>query len=85
MKNYFLFLSFLFICLGSSSCTVLQWRKTDAEIQQTFNKQNIATEISYYKVDSLGVNVRVQSVVSEKCLGGISRLWFPGALTSVSR
>jgi len=66
MKNYFLIVTLLIICLHNSSCTVLQWRKTDQEIQQQFKELEIPTEISYFKVDSLDLNTRMQSVVSNE-------------------
>ncbi|WP_298510037.1 alpha/beta hydrolase [uncultured Kordia sp.] len=82
MKNYFLLVSVVLICLSSTSCTVLQWRKSDTEIKQTFNELNIATEISYFKVDSLDVNIRVQSVTSAE--KNINLVFFHGSPSSLS-
>lgn len=48
------------------SCTVLQWRSTDAEIYERFNAINIPTEISYYTIDSLDLKVRVQEIKQAK-------------------
>lgn len=67
MKNvnvYTLFLLVL-ICIGNSSCTVLQWRSSDLEIQQKFKDLEIVSEISYFKVDSLDLKVRVQAIKSK--------------------
>ncbi|MGH1383565.1 alpha/beta fold hydrolase [Kordia sp.] len=64
MKNYFLLTSLVLFCLSSSSCTVLQWRKSDTEIQQKFNDLKIESEISYFKVDSLDLRIRTQSIIT---------------------
>ena len=64
MKNFFLVLYLLVIFFCSSSCTVLQWRNSDEEIQQKFKDLSISSEISYFKVDSLDINVRFQSIKS---------------------
>lgn len=83
MKNYFLRVSLVLICLSSFSCTVLQWRKSDQEIQQKFNDLKITSEISYFKVDSLNVNVRMQSIISAN--GQLTNLvFFHGSPSSLS-
>jgi pimeloyl-ACP methyl ester carboxylesterase len=66
MKNIFLFLSLLIICFSNTSCTVLQWRKSDDDIQQKFKALHIESELSYFKVDSLDLKVRIQTVKSNK-------------------
>lgn len=45
-----------------NSCTVLQWRSTDEEINTSFAKLNIPTEVSYVVIDSLDLKVRVQGI-----------------------
>jgi pimeloyl-ACP methyl ester carboxylesterase len=82
MKNYFLLTSLVLFCLTSSSCTVLQWRKSDQEIQQKFNELKIASEISYFKVDSLDLNIRIQSVASNE--QNINLVFFHGSPSSLS-
>ncbi len=59
---------FILVCIGlcNTSCTVLQWRNSDIEISQKFNDLDIVTEISYFRVDSLDLDVRIQSVPSGK-------------------
>lgn len=64
MRYYSIYILVL-ICVCSTSCTVLQWRNSDEEISQKFNDLDIVTEISYFKVDSLDIDVRIQSVPSE--------------------
>ena len=64
MRYYSIFILVL-ICLCCTSCTVLQWRNSDEEISQKFNDLDIVTNISYFRVDSLDVDIRVQSVPSE--------------------
>lgn len=58
---YNLYLLFI-ICLFSSSCTVLQWRHSDLEIQEKFKDSSVVTDISYFNVDSLNLKVRIQAV-----------------------
>lgn len=62
MKNYTIVIGLACICFCNFSCTVLQWRKSDQEIKETFKELDIASTISYFKVDSLDVNVRIQNV-----------------------
>lgn len=55
----------VFICVVPfffSSCTVLQWRQTDAEIFESFRDKKIPTEISYFNIDSLDLRLRVQHI-----------------------
>lgn len=82
MKNYFLLTSLVLICLSSSSCTVLQWRKSDTEIQQKFNELKIPSEISYFKVDSLDLRIRTQSIITNG--KGINLVFFHGSPSSLS-
>lgn len=82
MKNHFLLLILIFICLLSSSCTVLQWRNTDQEIQQKFEGLKTSSKISYFKVDSLDLNVRVQSIESNG--KEVNLMFFHGSPSSLS-
>jgi len=65
VKNLFIVFSLAFIYISSSSCTVLQWRETDEELQQKFKDSNIDSEISYFNVDSLNLRNRTLSVVTD--------------------
>lgn len=65
-----------------SSCTVLQWRETDTEILEKFKEQNITTDISYFSVDSLKLNIRIQSVKGDN--ENINLLFFHGSPSSLS-
>lgn len=65
-----------------SSCTVLQWRETDAEIFEKFKTKKIATDISYFSVDSLKLNIRIQSVKKEN--KNVNLLFFHGSPSSLS-
>jgi len=82
MKNSFLVLSLIFSCFINFSCTVLQWRKSDQEIQDKFKNSKITSEISYFKVDSLDLNVRIQKVVSNE--KAINLVFFHGSPSSLS-
>lgn len=55
-------IAFFGLFLLCSSCSVLQWRSTDAEINSAFAKANIPTSISYYEIDSLDLKIRVQHI-----------------------
>lgn len=82
MKNNLLFFYLLLLCLLSSSCTVLQWRKSDQEIQKKFKEVKIDTEISYFTVDSLDLNVRIQSVASSP--RNVNLIFLHGSPSSLS-
>ena len=82
MKNFFLIISLLFICISNSSCTFLQWRETDEELQQKFKESQIDSEISYFKVDSLNLNTRILSVASNE--KKINQVFLHGSPSSLS-
>lgn len=82
MKKNWLLFSLLLIMLFSSSCSVLQWRKSDQEIQETFRNSKINSEISYFKVDSLDLAVRVQEIKSDT--KEINLVFLHGAPSSLS-
>lgn len=65
MKNYF-FIIIILTGLVNSSCSSLQYRKSDKEVEQKFKNINIESEISYYKIDSLNLNVRIQGIGSNE-------------------
>ncbi|WP_245962939.1 alpha/beta fold hydrolase [Ulvibacter antarcticus] len=80
-KNYLL-ISLLLIYIVSSSCTVLQWRKSDKEIQENFKVLNISSVISYFRVDSLDLNVRIQEISTDG--KDVNLLFVHGAPSSIS-
>lgn len=82
MKNFVLVSILILVCLGSTSCTVLQWRKSDVEIQQKFKEFEVDSKISYFEVDSLDLNVRIQEIKSEG--KSINLVFFHGAPSSIS-
>jgi len=82
MKNHYLLFSLLFVFFLSTSCSVLQWRKSDEEIQEKFRRSKINSEISYFEVDSLDLNVRIQEIKSEG--KNINLVFFHGAPSSLS-
>ena len=65
-----------------TSCTVLQWRSSDEEIATAFAKAKIPTNISYIAIDSLDLNVRVQSIPLEDAT--INLLFLHGSPSSLS-
>lgn len=82
MKKIYLFLSLLFVAFLNTSCTVLQWRKTDNEIQQKFTDLKIESDISYFQVDSLGINIRIQEI---QTIGkNVNLIFIHGAPSSIS-
>jgi len=65
-----------------TSCTTLQWRASDAEIDKQFKSLDIPTEITYFEVDSLDLKVRIQHVTKEE--HEIDILFFHGSPSSLS-
>nr|WP_321222456.1 alpha/beta hydrolase [uncultured Psychroserpens sp.] len=82
MKNIGFILCLLYILVSSASCTVLQWRKTDDEILNKFKGLDIDTKITYFKVDSLDLNVRIQDITTKD--NTINLVFFHGAPSSLS-
>ncbi len=82
MKNFFFLLILILIYLSSTSCTVLQWRKTDREIQQKFKDLEIESDISYFDVDSLNLKIRIQAIHSED--KNVNLFFIHGAPSSLS-
>lgn len=58
--------SCLWIVFLMSSCSYLQWRDTDEEIDIAFAKASIPSKISYVTIDSLDLKIRVQSITREE-------------------
>ena len=65
-----------------SSCSVLQWRKSDQEIQEKFNTLKIDSNISYVQVDSLDLKVRIQEVTTAD--SDVNLVFFHGAPRSIA-
>lgn len=65
-----------------TSCTVLQWRSTDKEIYTSFQEKKIPTSISYFKVDSLDLKIRVQHI--KQADSTINLVFFHGSPSSLS-
>jgi len=82
MKNLFSISIIIVICLGCTSCTVLQWRKFDGEIQKKFNDLEIESEISYFEVDSLDLKIRIQKIESDN--KNVNLVFIHGAPSSLS-
>jgi len=82
MKKYGYLLLLGLTCLCNTSCTVLQWRKTDEAIQQKFKTENINSEITYYKVDSLNLDIRIHEVKSQD--NTVNLIFFHGSPSSLS-
>lgn len=70
------------LLLSLSSCTVLQWRSNDAEIQVYFAKKEIPTEISYFEIDSMDLKIRVQHIKQSDA--AINIIFFHGSPSSLS-
>jgi len=70
------------LLLSLSSCTVLQWRSNDAEIQAYFAKKEIPTEISYFEIDSMDLKIRVQHIKQSDT--DINIVFFHGSPSSLS-
>lgn len=72
----------VFIVWTLSSCTTLQWRATDNEIQERFSERNVATEVSYFTIDTLQLNIRVQEVTQSN--KEVNLIFFHGSPSSLS-
>ena len=68
------------LCL--SSCTALQWRSSDQEIKEKFEESYVNADISYFKVDSLNLKVRIQAVTEPD--NSINLIFFHGSPSSLS-
>ncbi len=73
---------FLLLTFALTSCSVLQWRSTDQEINKRFATAEIPTEISYFKIDSLDLKIRVQLVKSDSAKVNI--IFLHGSPSSLS-
>ena len=82
MVRGFTCLSLLLLLWSISSCTVLQWRSSDQEIQEYFQEKKIPTEISYFEVDSLDLKIRVQHIKQSDT--DINIVFFHGSPSSLS-
>jgi len=82
MKRFITVLTLLMGLLSYTSCTVLQWRNTDKEIDQKFNELQIKHRISYFNVDSLQLKTRILSVTKES--NKINLVFFHGSPSSLS-
>ncbi len=76
-----LWVHFMLVML-CSSCTVLQWRSNDEEIQAYFAKKEIPTEISYFEIDSMDLKIRVQHIKQSDT--DIHIVFFHGSPSSLS-
>ncbi|WP_405369283.1 alpha/beta fold hydrolase [Nonlabens sp. Asnod2-A12] len=79
MKNIFL------IVIGGlflTSCSSLQYRLNDEEITTSFSKIDALSHISYVAIDSLDLNVRIQSVTKED--NDINLVFLHGSPSSLS-
>ncbi len=65
-----------------SSCTTLQWRESDAVIRKRFSEKKIPTTISYFKVDSLDLDIRVQQINHSE--NKMNLVFFHGSPSSLS-
>jgi len=72
----------LLIVFSSSSCTVLQWRSTDGEIEEKFKKLDVNSNISYFNIDSLDLSIRIQEVKSNNST--VNLVFFHGSPSSLS-
>jgi pimeloyl-ACP methyl ester carboxylesterase len=82
MKTLFKILVVIIITLNFTSCTTLQWRETDEEIKERFTAKNIPTELSYFKVDSLDLKVRILKITRPG--NKINLVFFHGSPSSLS-
>ena len=74
------FLAILFA--GLQSCTVLQYRSTDAELQEYFSAKKIENQIDYFAFDSLDLKIRIQSVKRQNAT--VNYVFFHGSPSSLS-
>ncbi|MCH9661843.1 MAG: alpha/beta hydrolase [Bacteroidetes bacterium] len=72
----------LLTIMAFPSCTTLQWRETDSEITERFQKKNIPSKVSYYAVDSLDLTIRIQEVSRPN--NKINLVFFHGSPSSLS-
>jgi len=81
-KTVFYTLVTLVVLNSLTSCTILQWRSSDTEIQAYFAEKDIPTEISYFDIDSLDLRIRVQHIKQSE--NDINIVFFHGSPSSLS-
>jgi len=70
-------------CFVFLSCTTLQYRRTDSEIIDGFKERGVSTELSYFQIDSLDINIRVQKVtLSDQDINVVFFHGSPSSLTA---
>ncbi len=79
MKHLFLLIITLFVL---TSCTVLQWRQNDDEVQETFKQSGLETTIHYYSSDSIKAKLRIQKIPSLKKGNKINVVFLHGSPSS---
>jgi len=72
----------ILMTISNASCTVLQWRSSDTEIQDYFNKKQIPTTISYHTIDSLDLKIRVLEAKASNT--NVNLVFFHGSPSSLS-
>lgn len=72
----------LVILFFFNACARLQWRYSDTEIFERFDERSIPTEISYFQIDSLDLNIRVQHITRTD--NTINLVFFHGSPSSLS-
>jgi len=82
MKFVFSLFLVTVVLVSFTSCTTLQWRSSDEEIETRFNALNIPTRISYFRVDSLDLEIRTQHI--ERDENAINLVFFHGSPSSLS-
>jgi len=75
---------FLLFSIGflTYSCTILQWRESDAEIYERFANLPVDSKIDYYVNDSLNLKIRSQHIT--KPTNKINIIFFHGSPSSLS-
>ncbi|OAB79886.1 alpha/beta fold hydrolase [Cochleicola gelatinilyticus] len=66
------------------SCTTLQYRRTDKEIVKSFAEKDIITELSYYRIDSLDLDIRIQNVEASNSNKKVNVIFFHGSPSSLT-
>ncbi|ANH59359.1 alpha/beta fold hydrolase [Dokdonia donghaensis] len=80
------YLFVIWVILSFTSCTTLQWRASDKEILKTFSSEQIPTKISYFKIDSLNLKIRFQTVeVGDNDINLVFLHGSPSSLSAWSR
>ncbi len=81
-KSYLIICFLLAILAINTSCTRLQYRESDEELQEKFQASQLEPQISYFEIDSLKAKIRILKIAKNE--KDINVIFFHGSPSSLS-